>query len=313
MLQEVLGAIQSTFSAKRAAVSSGLAPEITGLTHATPVVDATRYGCAPWVQAIAPLRFSRGDSLFFMLGARGGGRRYLSEDIELLDRMAAFICERIERARNSEMESLVSQAELRALQAQINPHFFFNALNTLYGSIPRESVIARQLVLNLADLFRMSFASERTSIRIEEELKIVRAYLEIEQLRLGDKLRIEIDVDDLALSAEVPVLSIQPLVENAVKHGAASRASGGFVRLSIRMAREAVLIKISNPGSFQPALEKTRGNGVGLANVRQRLALCFGSAGELTVESDDEITTVGFSVPAKVDIRQGSPAVRGRR
>ena len=293
--------MRETLSARRAEI----APETTSeknpagaaLRHAVPVSDPQSYGCPSWVQAIAPLRFSRGDIHLVCLGARTGSRRYLSEDIELIDLMIAMICERIERLRNSDMQTLVTQAELRALQAQINPHFFFNALNTLYGTIPRESSTARRLVLNLADLFRISFASERASQRIEEELRIVRAYLEIEQLRLGSKLSAEIEVEDSALQAEVPVLSIQPLVENAVKHGVASRAGSGFVRLRIRVVEQAVQVEVSNSGGFRQENEGNRGTGVGLANVRRRLALCFGKDGTLSVSSDHQATTVAFSVP----------------
>ncbi len=107
--------------------------------------------------------------------------------MEILERLASIICEQVERIRNAEMQLLVTQAELRSLQAQINPHFLFNALNTLYGTIARENFAARHLVSNLASLFRYSFSTNRGMIRIEEELTIVRAYLEIEQLRLGRK------------------------------------------------------------------------------------------------------------------------------
>jgi two-component system LytT family sensor kinase len=316
---EILG---ETFSTNRTEIMSASALAITGLRHAAPVLDRVKYGCPAWVQVVAPVRFSRGDDHFFCLGARSGGRRYLSEDMELLDRMTGMISEQIERIRNSEMEALVTHAELRALQAQINPHFFFNALNTLYGAIPRESETARRLVLNLADLFRVSFASERSSIRIEEELKLVRAYLEIEQLRLGSKLRTEIEVDQTALQTEVPVLSIQPLVENAVKHGVAATGTGGFVRLRIRRFGGTVSVEVSNSGTFRPNPEEAplhpnqrypiQGTGVGLANVRRRLSLCFGERGELTIVSADETTIVSFSVPLTADMagRNGISPVR---
>jgi two-component system LytT family sensor kinase len=298
MLQAAISVFGTTFSAARAEIAAE-PPTGADLSSAVPVLDSAACGCPPWVRAIVPLRFSRGDVHYFMLGARSGGRRYLSEDIALLDRMASVIGERIEQARHIEMQSLVSHAELRALQAQINPHFFFNALNTLYGVIPRESAPARRLVLNLAELFRMSFSSERTLIRIEEEVRIVRAYLEIEQLRLGRKLTSKIDVDDNALHVEVPVLSIQPLVENAVKHGVASRAGGGFVHLAIRAEQDIVTVSVSNSGGFAADDGRTRGNGVGLGNVRQRLVLCFGRDGELTVSGTGDETTVRFSVPVR--------------
>jgi two-component system LytT family sensor kinase len=295
---EYLGAASKTiaefFSARRFDVvaETGVDPE-----PANAVADPARRNLPLWVRAFTPLRFSRGDARLLLLGSRAGGRRYLSEDIEILERLASIVSEQIERIRNSEMQSLVSQAELRALQAQINPHFFFNALNTLYGTISRENSAARRLVSNLAGLFRYSFAASHGRIRIEEELSIIRAYLEIEQLRLGDKLRTEIDVDDSALRAEVPVLSIQPLVENAIRHGAASRPEGGFVRLCIRNYGERIMVEISNSGSFRETSPDRGGNGVGLANVRRRLALCYGDDSKLEVVSADNVTSVRFSLP----------------
>ena len=295
-LREAAAAMGSTFSATRAEVWLE-AHRMRTVNHTVPVLDASRYGAPQWARAIVPLRFSRGDTQYFVLGVRAGGRRYLSEDMALLDLMAAEVCERIEQARHLQMQSLVSQAELRALQAQINPHFFFNALNTLYGVIPRDNSVARSMVLNMAELFRVSFASERTLIRIEEEVRIVRAYVEIEQLRLGGRLKTEIAVDEAALQVEVPGLSIQPLVENAIRHGAAAKAAGGFVRLRIEVGGEGVTVTVTNSGGYNPEKSETRGTGVGLGNVRQRLMLCFGKASELRVDSDGETTTVSFTVP----------------
>src|SRR5208337_1159652 len=126
---------------------------------------------------------------------------------------AAQIVGQVEQFRESEMRRLVAQAELRALQSQIHPHFLFNALNTLYGIIPREARGARETVLNLADIFRYFLETERTFLPLEEELHIVKAYLEVERLRLGEKLHVEIDVDADTLLVPIPILSIQPLVE----------------------------------------------------------------------------------------------------
>jgi two-component system LytT family sensor kinase len=250
-----------------------------------------------WVQAMAPLRFSRGDANVLLLGSRRGGRRYLSEDLEMLERLTTIVSEQIERIRSSEMQALVSQAELRALQAQINPHFFFNALNTLYGVISRDNSAARQLVLNLSGLFRYSFAVNSGLSSLAEEIRIVRAYLEIEELRLGSKLRAQFDIDESVLSSEVPVLSIQPLVENAVKHGVACRQGDGFVRLSIRKHADSVMVAVSNSGAFDDSAKDSGGHGVGMANVRRRLALRYGKTGDLEISTDNEVTTVRFLLP----------------
>ncbi len=250
-----------------------------------------------WAEAMTPLRFSRGDSHVLLLGSRRGERRYLSEDLTMLDRLTAIVSDQVERTRNSEIQALVSQAELRALQAQINPHFLFNALNTLYGVIARENSAARRLVLNLADLFRTSFAASSGISSVADELRVVRAYLEIEELRLGPKLTTRFEIDESLLSSEIPVLSIQPLVENAVKHGVSCRERDGFVHITVRREGESVLISVSNSGLFQESGSGQSGNGIGMENVRRRLALCY-SGSNLEVLSANDVTTVRFRSPA---------------
>lgn len=294
-LAAAAGAIGDFLSARRVELIAE--PCDSAPPSAMIVPDPASWRLEPWVRAVAPLRFSRGDAQLLALGSRAGGRRYLSEDIEVLERLGAIVCEQVERMRNAEMQALVSHAELRALQAQINPHFLFNALNTLYGVIARENASARHLVLNLAGLFRYSFAEDRALIRIAEELDIVRAYLEIEQLRLGSRLQTEFDVDNDVLNAEVPVLSIQPLVENAVKHGIAPRRSPGFVRLSIHREGESIAVEIWNSGSFREPVRNARREGVGLANVRRRLALCYGAESKLDISTAEDTTLVRFSLP----------------
>ncbi len=256
---------------------------------------------APGAEVALPVRFSSGDQIFLLLSPRHGGRRYFSEDVSVLSQFGKAMEEQIDRRRQSELQTLVSQAELRALQAQINPHFFFNSLNTLYGTITRDNVEARRLVLNLADVFRYFLRSEKTFITVEEELRIVRAYLEIEELRLGPKLTTHIAVEDSILHTEIPVLSIQPLVENAVKHGAGTIGQG-FVSLEVKQRREGVAVEVSNSGEFRPSDTPGphSGSGVGMANVRRRLRICYGHEGDLKVSSENGNTLVSFLIPSRV-------------
>jgi len=262
------------------------------------ILDSADWNLPVWVHAVAPVRFSRGDAAYLLLGAREGGRRYLSEDLQVLARLGAAVAEHIEQLRGVQLQNLVTQAELRALQAQINPHFLFNALNTLYGTIDRTNVKARRLVLDLSEVFRHLLRAERTFIEVEEEVRIVRAYLEIEELRLGPKLRTEVDIDPSALHGLIPLLSIQPLVENAVKHGVASKMGTGFVRLRVRSDSDTLVVEVSNSGQCDPrALAES--SGIGLTNVRRRLALCYGSGARLDVQATQGVTTVGFVLPAR--------------
>jgi hypothetical protein len=300
-------AIAEFLSARRFEASAETG-DILPPDRATAVLDPVRSRVPRWVQAIVPLRFSRGDAQILLLGSRKGGRRYLSEDLETLDRLAAIVTEQVERMRSSEMQALILQAELRALQAQINPHFFFNALNTLYGVIGRENSAARRLVLNLAELFRYSFAVNSGLSPLSEEIRIVRAYLQIEELRLGSKLRTQFDIDESVLHTEVPVLSIQPLVENAVKHGVASLERDGFVGLSIRRSGDSILVSISNSGAFRETARHIGGHGIGMANVRRRLTLHYGNSSDLKISTVDEVTTVRFVLPLPRDVRTASYA-----
>ncbi len=248
-----------------------------------------------WAQALVPIRLGQGKSKFLLLGGRQGGQRYLGEDLEALARAAAEIAEKVELLRQQEMNRLVSQAELRALQSQMNPHFLFNALNTLYGTIPREAADARRMVLNLAGILRYFLQSDKTFVPLEKEIEIVRAYLEVEQSRLGARLKVEIHVDDDALQVPIPVLSIQPLVENAIKHGVAPRTGPGYVRIEAGRAAGNLRILIENSGGGGGP--DSAGTGIGLRNVKRRLEICYGPPATLRFSPAPDTTRVELSIP----------------
>jgi two-component system, LytTR family, sensor kinase len=248
----------------------------------------------PEVEAIVPIRIPSSPAQHILLGRRSGGRRYLSEDLQSLARAAGHIVEQVEQYRESEMRRLVAQAELRALQSQIHPHFLFNALNTLYGIIPREARGARETVLNLADIFRYFLETEKTFLPLEEELHIVKAYLEVERLRLGDKLHTEIVVEPEAAATPIPILSVQPLVENAVKHGIAPKPNGGVVRLHAFVENGLLRVSVSDTGGGFTEGSKS---GVGLDNVARRLQLCYGMGARLEIQTGDRGSAVSFAVP----------------
>jgi two-component system LytT family sensor kinase len=251
---------------------------------------------AQGVEVVVPLRLPSRGTRYVLLGRRTGGRRYLSEDLSALTRAASVVVEQVELFRESEMRRLVAQAELRALQSQIHPHFLFNALNALYGIIPKEAKGARETVLNLADIFRYFLETRKSFLPLEQELHIVKAYLEIERLRLGEKLRMEIEVAPEALATPIPVLSIQPLVENAVKHGIAPLPHGGLVRIEVRQNSSGALeVRVSDTGSGFTA---PGAGGIGLENVARRLELCYGPGSRLDIESGSGGTTVSFAIPA---------------
>lgn len=241
-----------------------------------------------WVEFELPLRFSRGDTLTLLLGRRHGSRRYLAEDVNSLHSLTGLVIEQVERLRANELQRLAHEAELRALQAQVNPHFLFNALNTLYGMISRESFQARRLLLNLADLFRYCLQRDRTFIPLGEELEIVQAYLEIESLRLGQRLNFRVNASAEVRDIQIPVLSVQPLVENAIKHGISKLSTGGQVDVVASAQHGALEIVVRDNGPGFNADAAPAGLGIGLDNVRRRLRLSCPAGSDLTIESNGE-------------------------
>ncbi len=262
-----------------------------------------------WAEVETPLRFSRGDSLLLLFGPRQGSRRYLHDDIESLQYLANLLVEQVERFRTDELQRLAQAAELRALQAQVNPHFLFNALNTLYGTIGRESFQARRLVLNLADLFRYYLQRDRTFIPLREEIEIVQAYLEIEKLRLQERLSFEIAMDDSVRNRMIPVLSVQPLVENAIKHGISKLSAKGRVRVVAVEEDSMLRVTVEDNGHGLQSSPESAGLGIGLNNVRQRLQLSYGSGAELRIVSSGEGCSVTLLIPRDRDLHsQATPA-----
>jgi two-component system, LytTR family, sensor histidine kinase AlgZ len=171
------------------------------------------------------------------------------------------------------------QAELEALQARIRPHFLFNTLNTgaaLVHSRPEE---AERLLLDLADLFRAALAGPR-DISLEDELSLVRRYLEIELLRFGDRLRIDWDVPAAIPEAHVPALSIQPLVENAIRHGVERVPHGGRVEITLTTTAGHIVVRIRNPLVFSDALPPMS-HGVGLNAAQVRIEALTGGRGSV--------------------------------
>ncbi len=252
-----------------------------------------------WTVALIPLRFSKADGCQICLGARNGSRRFLSEEFSELRRVQAVLIERVERLRREELERLAQEAELNALQAQINPHFLFNALNTLYGTIGRDSPEARQLVLNLADMFRYRLQGSQKYVSLSEEIEIVRAYLEIETLRLGDRLVTEMDVDERLKGIPIPILTIQPLIENAVKHGA-SATGNIFVRLTVAASEEGARVSVEDEGPGFQLDNQSQGNGIALQNIHKRLNLCYGEDSGLRFQSGSRGAKVWFNIPGDI-------------
>ena len=189
----------------------------------------------------------------------------------------------VERARRIEQENLAARTQLALLQAQIEPHFLFNTLSNVVGLIDTEPAAARRMLIDLTALLRTSLArTRRSDFALGEELDLLRAYLGIMSVRMGARLRWQIDADPAALSARLPPLMVQPLVENAIRHGIEPAADGG--ELTVRCQRNGgdLVIDVDNSGL---PFARGAGAGLGLANVRERLASCYGSRAGLELHA----------------------------
>jgi two-component system LytT family sensor kinase len=190
------------------------------------------------------------------------------------------------------MGRLATEAELRALRAQINPHFLFNALTTIGYLIQTAPPRALQTLLRLTSLLRGVLRSEGEFTTFGRELDLIEAYLDIERARFEQRLRVSIDVPARLRHIRLPPLVLQPLVENAVKHGVAQREAGGEVTIGARVEDDAggvrhlaIRIHDTGVGVSIETLQRGRERGVGLRNVERRLQGQYGSAASLSIDS----------------------------
>lgn len=194
--------------------------------------------------------------------------------------LVAFGETRLAERRALEARVLAREAELQALKAQIDPHFLFNCLNSIASLAGRQPAEARSMSTRLAGFLRSSLdLGSQSSISLAEELDLGTAYLEIERVRFGDRLAFRLEADEACRAVAVPPLVLQPLLENAVKHGVAGRVEGGAIALVARRGESALEIEITNACDDDPPPRQR--TGIGLANVRERLRLLYGAAGRL--------------------------------
>jgi two-component system, LytTR family, sensor histidine kinase AlgZ len=192
----------------------------------------------------------------------------------------------------------VAHARVEALQARIRPHFLFNSMNTVAALVRVDPVAAERTVENLSELFRAALGQQDTrSGTLGDELQLVDRYLAIEQLRLGDRLRVRRELEDLPLDASLPLLLLQPLVENAVRHGIQPLVEGGEVVLLGQRDGDMMLIEINNPLADNPS---PGGSGHGLNNVRQRVAYHYGPRAEVEAGPRDGRFVVRLRLPVEV-------------
>lgn len=186
--------------------------------------------------------------------------------------------------KNLESET---SSRIQALQARIRPHFLFNCMNTIASLTRSQPQVAEATVQDLADLFRASLSDTQHRVPLHAELELSRKYLQIEKLRLGDRLSIAWEIDDLPQDALIPSLTVQPLVENAIYHGIEPLPEGGTIRISGRRDKNLVVITIDNPILQSNAPMRAQSNGMAMQNTRQRLEAYYGKHGKLDIEHSE--------------------------
>lgn len=191
---------------------------------------------------------------------------------------------------------LEAQARISALQALIRPHFLFNSMNTIASLTRSDPARAEEAVEDLADLLRANLGGPKDHTTLKEELEVVAIYQRIEKLRLGDRLKVRWNIEELPMRALIPSLTIQPLLENAIYHGIELLPEGGEVIVSGRRTGDQLHIEMSNPVSKTSAGKKS-GNKMALSNIRQRFELAYGNKASISVVETDDLYTVKIVFP----------------
>jgi signal transduction histidine kinase len=246
-----------------------------------------------------------------------GGRRLLSDEVEMLEEIAVVVARRIDALRVSEeryerkgredkLAKYATEAKLSALRAQINPHFLFNALTTIGYLIQTAPEKAFETLMKLTQLLRGVLRSTEEFCSLGEEIKLIENYLDIEKARFEERLTVKINIPKGLEKMRVPSLILQPLVENAVKHGISNAKQGGEVQISAELKIEAnetfLYMNVADTGAGFDK-KKLNADGIGLENIRQRLRSYYGKTANLTIKSDlRKGTRAEIKLPVKAQI-----------
>ncbi|TOM13693.1 sensor histidine kinase [Vibrio parahaemolyticus] len=224
---------------------------------------------------------------------------FSTANMSMAEGIAQLLSSQILYGDYQQQQALLAQAEIKLLHAQVNPHFLFNALNTISAITRRDPDKARELIQNLSHFFRSNLKQNINTVTLKEELAHVNSYLSIEKARFTDRLEVEIDIDPELLDIKLPSFTLQPLVENAIKHGISNMLEGGKVKIYSEVHPQGHLITVEdNAGSFQPP--KDNHSGLGLEIVDKRLTNQFGRDSALKIVCvTHQFTKMSFIIPPK--------------
>jgi two-component system, LytTR family, sensor kinase len=270
--------------------------------HIVPRLVSSDPTCPLRSAVLAPLivQGRRGGTLIAFYRAIG---KPSQSELRVVQEAASLVSAQVELSVVAEQEERLARAELRALRAQISPHFIYNALAAVAGDIHARPDEARELLIDFAEFTRYLFRDGRSYVTLAEELEHVERYLRLEQARFRASLHVTVDVPDEALGSVVPAMSVQPLVENAVRHGVERRAGTGRVAITGRITGGDVELRVTDDGigieaERVPAVLAGAGGGIGLSNVDARLRATFGERYALKIESEvGSGTTAVMTVP----------------
>ncbi|WP_078117815.1 sensor histidine kinase [Thiosocius teredinicola] len=263
-------------------------------------LDHTAAGVAAWlvIVAVTALVFGAAQAL----GLRQGEpvMPALAHHVAIAGIVGVVILRYLyEQHRERQRELAESDARLQALQARIRPHFLFNSMNTIANLTRVDAALAEQVVQDLSDLFRATLSQADTLSTLERELELAHGYLRIEGQRLGDRLRMRWDWEELPMDAKMPPLLLQPLLENAVYHGIEPATDGGEIAVSARYRNGIINIAVRNTLPEGATTSSRRGNRMAQRNVRERLEAAFGPAAGMVVGQVDDCYQVRIHFPVK--------------
>ncbi|MBM7569996.1 sensor histidine kinase [Aquibacillus albus] len=228
--------------------------------------------------------------------------------LEVISGLSKLLSNQLELAEAQRAYQLAKEAEIKALQAQISPHFLFNSLNTVVSLIRIDPTKARRLLVSLSQFLRQNLSvTTKDMVSLKQELDHVKAYLTIEETRFVDRLKVDYEIDERVFAATIPPLTLQPLVENAIKHGFKNKDEDCFIFISMIDCGEKIKIIVADNGEgisrgrlrelgTEPMTSDT-GTGLGLYNVNRRLRLIFGEDAKLHINSDSTGTEITFFIP----------------
>jgi len=287
-----------------------------------PHVGCPTPGCPLRAAIVAPLRIA-GERVGSLIAFYPSAERLTADDAQVIGEAASLVSAQIELSELEAQGERLARAELRALRAQISPHFIYNALAAVAGYIHTRPDDARELLTEFAEFTRYAFRGQRPTVTLADELEYVEKYLRLEQARFGDRLRVRMRIPESVRDTTMPVLSLQPLVENAVRHGLEQRGGEGLVEIIARELGDDVQLRVRDDGvgmdvaQARALLESADGvapgGGIGLSNVQARLRGTFGPPYGLEVRSHpDRGTTVVMTLPRRLAEAEPPPAPPAR-